>query len=85
MRGWIKSTPLYYKLYSVTKSVTVMYDNLDFKLRKSDGMNVDFLGETPCYFNRVELEQWLQRNRIATSEEIEQKAQNYCMKKGGTL
>lgn len=51
MRGWIKSTPLYYKLYSVTKSVTVMYDNLDFKLRKSDGMNVDFLGETPCYFN----------------------------------
>lgn len=32
-----------------------------------------------CYFNRVELEQWLQRNRVATSEEIEQKAQNYCM------
>lgn len=38
-----------------------------------------------CYFNRIELEQWLQRNRIATSEEIEQEAQNYCMKKGGTL
>ena len=38
-----------------------------------------------CYFNRVELEQWLQRNRVATSEEIEQKAQNYCMKKGGIL
>ena len=29
-----------------------MYDNLDFKLRKSDGMNVDFLGETPCYLSK---------------------------------
>ena len=38
-----------------------------------------------CYFNRVELEQWLQRNRVATSEEVEQKAQNYCMRKGGML
>ncbi len=35
-----------------------------------------------CYFNRVELEQWLQSNRIATEDEISQKAQNYCMKKG---
>ena len=36
-----------------------------------------------CYFNRVELEQWLQSNRVATDEEISQKAQQYCMKKGG--
>lgn len=36
-----------------------------------------------CYFNRLELEQWLQGNRIATSEEINQKAQAYCMQKGG--
>lgn len=36
-----------------------------------------------CYFNRVEVEQWLQSNRVATSTEIEQKAQSYCMKKGG--
>lgn len=35
-----------------------------------------------CYFNRVELEQWLQSNRVATEDEISQKAQNYCMKKG---
>jgi excisionase family DNA binding protein len=28
-----------------------------------------------CYFNRVELEQWLQSNRVATDEEISQKAQ----------
>lgn len=34
-----------------------------------------------CYFNRLELEQWLQNNRVATADEIEQKAQTYCMKK----
>lgn len=32
-----------------------------------------------CYFNRLELEQWLQSNRFATNEEIEQKAAAYCM------
>lgn len=35
-----------------------------------------------CYFNRVELEQWLQTNRVATDAEISQKAQSYCMKGG---
>jgi len=36
-----------------------------------------------CYFNRGELEQWLQTNRVSTDAEISQKAQQYCMKKGG--
>lgn len=36
-----------------------------------------------CYFNRAELEQWLQSNRVSTSTEISQQAQTYCMKKGG--
>ncbi|MCI7314648.1 MAG: helix-turn-helix domain-containing protein [Bacteroidales bacterium] len=36
-----------------------------------------------CYFNRVELEEWLQSNRVSTSTEISQQAQAYCMKKGG--
>lgn len=36
-----------------------------------------------CYFNRLELEQWLQNNRVSTSTEISQQAQAYCMKKGG--
>ena len=36
-----------------------------------------------CYFNRAELEQWLQSNRVATSTEITQQAQSYCMMKGG--
>ena len=35
-----------------------------------------------CYFNRIELEQWLQRNRIATSNEISQQAMSHCMRKG---
>jgi hypothetical protein len=29
------------------------------------------------YFNRVELEEWLLQNRIATSDEIEAKASKY--------
>ncbi len=36
-----------------------------------------------CYFNRMELESWLQSNRVATADEISQQAQTYCMKKGG--
>lgn len=36
-----------------------------------------------CYFNRAELEQWLQSNRVSTSTEISQQAQAYCMMKGG--
>ena len=38
-----------------------------------------------CYFNRMELESWLQSNRVATADEISQKAQTYCIKKGGAL
>ena len=37
-----------------------------------------------CYFNRLELEQWLQNNRVATAQELEQKAQTLASKKGGT-
>lgn len=36
-----------------------------------------------CYFNRAELETWLQSNRVSTEAEISQKAQAHCMKKGG--
>jgi conserved domain protein len=36
-----------------------------------------------CYFNRIELEQWLQSNRVSTDTEINQQAQAYCMEKGG--
>lgn len=38
-----------------------------------------------CYFNRLELEQWLQENRISTDTELSQQAQTYCMRKGGKL
>ena len=36
-----------------------------------------------CYFNRAELEKWLQSNRVSTESEIVQQANAYCMKKGG--
>lgn len=36
------------------------------------------------YVNRLELEQWLQQNRVSTTDEIESRAHNYCLtKKGG--
>lgn len=35
------------------------------------------------YFKREDVEEFLFRNRIATDEELEQAAQNYCLKKGG--
>lgn len=35
------------------------------------------------YFNRAELEAWLQSNRIPTDSELSQQAQVYCNKKGG--
>lgn len=38
-----------------------------------------------CYFKRAELEDWLQSNRVATTAEISQQAQSYCMKKGGRV
>ena len=34
------------------------------------------------YFNRAELEAWLQRNRVATTEEIHDRAARYTMKGG---
>ena len=35
-----------------------------------------------CYFNREELEAWLQNNRISTTEEINSRANAYYMKGG---
>ena len=38
-----------------------------------------------CYFNRHELEEWLQTNRVNTAAEAARQAQSYCMRKGGAL
>ena len=35
-----------------------------------------------CFIRRQELEQWLQTNRIATEDEINDRAQHYCMTQG---
>lgn len=35
-----------------------------------------------CYFNRSELESWLQQNRVATSTEITDRAKKILMGKG---
>lgn len=36
-----------------------------------------------CYFNRIEVEEWLQQNRVVTAEETASQAQTHCMKRGG--
>lgn len=36
-----------------------------------------------CFFNRAELEGWMQSNKVLTNDELEQRAQTHCMKKGG--
>lgn len=62
-------------------------------ISKSYLYKLTMLGKVPhfkpmgkmCYFNRLELEQWLQSNRVSTNSEISQKAQAYCMQKGGAL
>ncbi len=42
-----------------------------------------------CYFDRLELEAWLMSNRVATADELQDRAQAYCAhtrtsnKKGG--
>ncbi len=38
-----------------------------------------------CYFRRNELDEWLLNNRVSTATEIDQRAQAYCMRKGGAL
>ena len=36
-----------------------------------------------CYFNRHEVEAWLQSNRVASDAELTAKAAAYCGEKGG--
>lgn len=35
------------------------------------------------FFNRAEVEEWLQKHRVSTSEELETKAVTFCNKKKG--
>lgn len=38
-----------------------------------------------CYFNRREVEAWLQSNRVSSDAEITSKAMAYCNRKGGAV
>ena len=38
---------------SVTKSVTDMYDTVNFRLQQSEAVGVNFLAETPCFLDNV--------------------------------
>lgn len=62
-------------------------------LKKSTLYRLTMNREIPCYkptgrtvyFNRRELEEWLQSNRASTGAELNQQATTYCMKKGGAI
>lgn len=36
------------------------------------------------YFDRTEIESWMKQNRVASAQELEEQAQAYCLRKGGT-
>ncbi len=38
-----------------------------------------------CYFNREELEKWLQNSPIATEAQLNERAVAYCSRKGGAI
>lgn len=38
-----------------------------------------------CFFKRTELEEWLTTNLVATTADLDAKAQAYCMRKKPTL
>ncbi len=40
-------------------------------------------GGKVLYFNRTELDEWMMQNRKATRDDLDQKANNYLMVKGG--
>lgn len=35
-----------------------------------------------CYFDRAELDSWIKQNRVSTADEIQARAQAFCMKGG---
>lgn len=37
------------------------------------------------YFNREEVEEWLQQNRITPTDEIKEEAENYCLRNRNKL
>jgi hypothetical protein len=49
----------------VHEMLKAMYDNVDFKLRNTDVSGIDFLSETPCYFD-VSGEHDYQGERVIT-------------------
>lgn len=54
-----------------------------YKLTMAAKINHFKPGGKLIFFNRRDLEQWLQSNRVATGAEIAQKAQSFCQKGGG--
>lgn len=53
-----------------------------YKLTSSRSINHFCPQGKKLYFKRIELDQWLLRNKVWTQDEIEQQASNYLIEKG---
>jgi excisionase family DNA binding protein len=74
-------------IISTTKEVLTSTEAAQYMgISKSYLYKLTMTGAIPCYkptgkmvyFNRHELEDWLQRNRVSSNDELESKAQEYC-------
>lgn len=76
------------KLSALQKDVLTIEDAAAFTgLSRSHIYKLTSAGDIPhykpngkyIYFDRKELEAWLLRNRVSTNEEIQEKAEAYCL------
>lgn len=76
------------KLSALQKDVLTIEDAATFTgLSRSHIYKLTSAGDIPhykpngkyIYFDRKELEAWLLRNRVSTNEEIQGKAETYCL------
>jgi len=74
-------------IINTTKEVLTSTEAAQYMgVSKSYLYKLTMTGAIPCYkpmgkmvyFNRHELEDWLQRNRVSSNDELESKAQEYC-------
>ena len=54
-----------------------------YKLTHTGGIPCYKPGGKVLYFNKVELDEWMMQNRKVTASELDAKANNYLMVKGG--
>lgn len=82
----VNTKTLLYTKEVLTRDETAKYMGVSksyiYKLTRSNRIPHYKPNGKMCYFNREELETWLQNNQISTTEEINSRANAYCMRGG---